>query len=225
MKNVNEATYTMFHLSKFIMKGRERLYKCFLEHIDITEQVTLLDIGATSDRKNADSNFFIKKFFTRCKNITALSNENAQWLEEEFPGLTFLLGDGRNLPFGDNSFDLVFSNAVIEHVGSLEQQERFLLESYRVAKKYVFLTTPNRWYPIEFHTIIPFIHYLPKAWHRKILSFIGYSFFSKEENLNLLDKRTLTMLLEKNGITSYSVGTIPFFCLPSNIYVCIKKEE
>ena len=74
--------------------------------------------------------------------MTALSNEDAGWLEKAYPGLEFVLGDGRSMPFEDNSFDLVFSNAVIEHVGSLQQQ-RFLLESVRVARKHIFLTTPR----------------------------------------------------------------------------------
>ena len=63
------------------------------------------------------------------------------------------------MPFADNSFDLVVSNAVIEHVGGL-QQRCFLQESVCVARKDVFFTTPNRWYPIELHTLLPFIHYL-----------------------------------------------------------------
>lgn len=156
--------------------------------------------------------------------MTALSNEDAQWLEKAYPGLEFVLGDGRNMPFEDNSFDLVFSNAVIEHVGSLQQQERFLLESVRVARKHIFLTTPNRWYPIELHTLLPFVHFLPKQVHRKILRLLGHDFLAGEENLNLMDIASIKRLLHKNGIYNYTIETISFFGLPSNICVYIRKN-
>lgn len=188
MKIVNRETYSAFHISKWVLEGRERLYGKFLKHVDLNDISTVLDIGATSDQKNEDSNFFLKKF-ADCKKVTALSNEDAQWLEKVYPGLEFVLGDGRNMPFEDNSFDLVFSNAVIEHVGSLQQQERFLLESVRVARKHIFLTTPNRWYPIELHTLLPFVHFLPKQVHRKILRLLGHDFLAGEENLNLENVR------------------------------------
>ena len=223
MKSVNTETYSAFHISKWIIQGRERLYKKFLQHVDMEYIDTVLDIGATSDQNNEDSNFFLKKF-TSHKNVTALSNEDARWLEKAYPGLEFVLGDGRNMPFADNSFDLVFSNAVIEHVGSLQQQERFLMENVRVARKHIFLTTPNRWYPVELHTLLPFVHYLPKPLHRKILRLLGHEFLAQETNLNLMDIGSLKTLLHKNGIHKYHTGTISFFGLPSNIYLHIIKD-
>lgn len=222
MKSINTETYSALHISKWVIEGRERLYRKFLQYVDMKEISTVLDIGATSDQKNEDSNFFLKKF-SACKKVTALSNEDARWLEEAYPGLAFVLGDGRNMPFEDNTFDLVFSNAVIEHVGSLQQQERFLLESVRVSRKHIFLTTPNRWYPVELHTLLPFIHYLPKPLHRKILRLFGHDFLALEENLNLMDVTSIKKVLHKNGIYDYKIGTISFFGLPSNIYVYINK--
>lgn len=222
MNSVNEATYSVLHISKWVVEGRQRLHKALLQYVDMEDISTVLDIGATSDQKNEDSNFFLKKF-AGCKKVTALSNEDAGWLEKVYPGLEFVLGDGRSMPFEDNAFDLVFSNAVIEHVGSLQQQERFLLESVRVARRHIFLTTPNRWYPVELHTLFPLVHYLPKQLHRKILCLLGHEFLSREENLNLMDISSIKRLLHKNGIHSYKIGTISFFGLPSNIYVYIKK--
>ena len=222
MKLINTETYSVFHVSKWIIEGRERLYKSLLRHVNMNDVYTVLDVGATSDQKNEDSNFFLKKFAEE-KKVTALSNEDARWLENAYPGLEFVLGDGRRMPFEDNSFDLVFSNAVIEHVGSLQQQERFLLESVRVARKHIFLTTPNRWYPVELHTLLPFVHYLPKQLHRRILRLFGHEFLSREENLKLMDIASIKRLLHKNGIHNYQIDTISFFGLPSNIYVYINK--
>ena len=70
------------------------------------------------------------------------------------------------------------SNATIEHVGSYQNQISLIKETFRVSKKYVFIQTPNRYYPIDFHTTLPFIHWLPKDIHRKILKFLGLNFYA-----------------------------------------------
>jgi len=66
--------------------------------------------------------------------------------------------DGRALPFRDASFDLALSNAVIEHVGDEADQRRFVAEHARVGR-YWAVTTPNRWYPIESHTMTVVRHW------------------------------------------------------------------
>ena len=71
--------------------------------------------------------------------------------------------DGRKPPFGDGTFELGFSNAVVEHVaGGREGQRRFVHELCRVARR-VFVTTPNRCFPLEVHSLVPFAHWLPPA--------------------------------------------------------------
>lgn len=65
--------------------------------------------------------------------------------------VTYQQANALQLPFEDHEFDLVVSNAVIEHVGAKPEQRRFIEEHMRVGKKWVF-TTPNRAFPIEAHT-------------------------------------------------------------------------
>lgn len=77
-------------------------------------------------------------------------------------------GDGRLLPFADQSFDVVFSNSVIEHVGDAASQQRFAREAARVGRAW-WVETPNRWFPIEQHLLTPFIHWLPRQWQRLIV--------------------------------------------------------
>jgi hypothetical protein len=75
-------------------------------------------------------------------------------------GVEWVAGDGCSLPFADGAFDIVFSNSVIEHVGSPERQARFAREVARVGRAY-WVQTPNRWFPVEPHLLTPFLHWLP----------------------------------------------------------------
>ena len=84
---------------------------------------------------------------------------------ETLPAGSWVAGDGRCLPFRDGAFDVVFSNSVIEHVGDTDSQARFAREAMRVGRRF-WVQTPNRWFPVEQHLLIPLIHWLPRRWQR-----------------------------------------------------------
>jgi len=81
----------------------------------------------------------------------------------------YALANGLELPFRDKSFDVVFSNSVIEHVGDPLRQEQFAREIARVGVRY-FVQTPNRWFPVEHHLLTPLIHFLPPRWQRRLVN-------------------------------------------------------
>ena len=110
-------------------------------------------------------------------------------------------------------------------MGSFAEQARFVKESYRVAKKKVFITTPNRFFPIDFHTRLPFIHWLPKTIHRKILNFLGENYLNKEKNLNLLDSRELSKICDSIGIKKYKIYRLNFLGMCSNLLLTIDKKN
>ena len=127
--------------------------------------MSLLDVGTTavSDKNH---NIILAKLKDN-PNITCLSDQNCSPLKEFYPHVkSFITGDGKNI-FDNNLFDIVHSSATIEHVGSLEDQLTFVSECFRVAKKSVFITTPNRNYLIDFHTKLLLIHLLPKKYIEK----------------------------------------------------------
>jgi len=92
------------------------------------------------------------------------------------PDLRQVIGDGCQLPFADDTFDLVFSNSVIEHV---PDHNAFAREAARVGRSY-YVQTPNYWFPIEPHFLAPLIHFLPAKWRTKIARhFTGWGIIAK----------------------------------------------
>jgi hypothetical protein len=55
-------------------------------------------------------------------------------------------------------------------------------EFTRVARRAVFLMTPNLWFPIEVHSVRPLVHWLPAPWFRVIPRGLGHDMLSREEN-------------------------------------------
>lgn len=202
---------------------RQKIFQTLKRQVDFDSLSTVLDVGATADSRRQESNYF-EMLYPYKNQITALSDQNAGWLEEAYPGLKFVLGDGRQLPFSDHSFDLVFSSAVIEHVGSYENQKKFVAECFRVARKHVFITTPNRWHFLEMHTAWPFLHWLPKMLHRRILKVWGLDFLANENNLNLLDTKTLKTMCGSLSIKYYDIFSVSFLGFPSNLLLYIHKQ-
>ena len=96
----------------------------------------------------------------------------------------------RALPFDDGAFDIVFSNAVVEHVGGRDNQRKLVSEALRVGRR-VFLTTPNRRFPLEVHTRLPFVHWLPDAIAHRVYDALGKG-FAKE--IDLLSARAFESL-------------------------------
>ena len=73
-----------------------------------------------------------------------------------------VIGDARNMhQFREGQFEVVYSNSVIEHVGSIADRQQMAREIQRVGKRY-FVQTPSRYFPIEPHFLFPFFQFLPR---------------------------------------------------------------
>lgn len=92
---------------------------------------------------------------------------NVQPIQVNHSNIKSFIGDARNMnQFKDNEFDIIFSNSVIEHVGTYEDQRQMANEIKRVGKRY-FLQTPNYYFIIEPHFVFPFFQFFPlwaKVW-------------------------------------------------------------
>jgi SAM-dependent methyltransferase len=136
-------------------RGR-RMQECVrLLRIDAGTRV--LDVGGTPD---------IWRLAPVMPRLIVLNHPRAE--REASAEVPVVFGDGRALPFADKSFDVVFSNSVIEHVGSAADQARFAAEIVRVGKKY-WVQTPNRYFFAEQHLWMPFAHWLPKRWQAALV--------------------------------------------------------
>jgi len=190
---------------------RKKIYLKFIELMKPTETTTVLDVGVTCDNIHSESNFF-ENFYTYKRQITCVGVEDGSYLEKKYPGLRFVpVYTGQPLPFGNKQFDIVFSNATVEHTGSTSDQTYFISELVRVAKSF-FIVTPNRWFPVEMHTTIPLIHYFPKSFYRFIYKHIDLNYWAHEKNLNLLDGKSFLRVFP-------SSAKIEFFGIYTSIFV------
>jgi hypothetical protein len=206
---------------------RRRIYERFVADTRVELVDTVLDVGVTSDRSYSNSNY-VESWYPEKRRITAGGIDDARFLVELYPGVSFIRANGLCLPFNDRSFDVVHSSAVLEHVGSVDNQIRFISECARVARKAAFLTTPNRWFAIEFHTVLPIVHWLPKRIFRRLMRRTGRHFFAEEANLNLmtaadLDKAARAALNSRQF--THKIGHVRLACLSSNLLLIVVRLQ
>ena len=108
-----------------------------------------------------------------------------------------------SLPFETNSFDIAASNAVLEHVGSFEKQVLFVGELCRVARR-VFITVPNKFFPVEHHTALLLAHYQPHTF-KMACRLTGQDDWANDENLILMTRKRLWRIAAPSG-RSATVG-------------------
>lgn len=164
--------------------ARRRVHDLFMKKMQPKHRDRILDIG-TSDDTGIESNM-LEQLYPCRENLTCASLTDGKLILAAYPSVHHVrIVAGEPLPFDDNEFDVVYSNAVLEHVGSRTQQGRFIAEMCRVAPRR-FLAVPNRGFPIETHTCLPLVHYLPKQLFRRLLRRTRYDFWAHEENLNYI---------------------------------------
>lgn len=203
------------------------MYKLYLKYFPADPDSDVVDIGVTPDTSYEESNFF-ERFYPYKDKLYATSIEDASFLEEQYPGMHFVKQtESFHFPFENDRFKVLFSNAVVEHVGSNTNQRDFIKECVRISNHGFYITTPDRFFPVEMHTCLPFLNWLPKRTFRKILRGTKYDWCSYENNLNLLTTGEVKKIMDDicreyiaNGKrVSYEIRHLFTFGFPSNIII------
>ncbi len=139
------------------------------------------------------------------------------WATPERDGIPYAVADGCELPLRGQSIDLAFSNSVVEHLGSFENQSRFAAEMLCVGKR-VYCQTPSRSFPIDPHLSAFFLHWLPQSFLRPI--FLRY-FTLNGWLLGCPYRYNVTCLSKKNfhQIFRSTIETERFLGLPKSFVV------
>ena len=176
------------------LRSRGRKLRLFLEELRPTADTTVLDVGADElgfgeGDGCATMNFF-EELYPWPERITALGLHDGAGFRATYPHIPYIQGDACALPFEDGAFDIVFSNAVIEHVGGRDRQRQLVSEAIRVGRR-VFITTPNRRFPVEVHTRLPLVHWLPDALSHRVYDLTGREIGAE---VDLLTRRSFAQL-------------------------------
>jgi hypothetical protein len=206
-------------LTRPILRREQRkMVQAFMRHFPPSPAMRVLDLGTNGSIEDREFYTF-QATYPYPANTVACGLESPETFSRVFPEIPYVRATrGQSLPFADNSFDIVHCAAVVEHVGSRAAQRAFIAEALRVARA-GFFTTPNRWFPVELHTVLPFIHYLPKSPRERVLRSLGFEFFADEENLNLLTRKELQALVP-SGRQAF-IDLHYFLGLPSNLLLVI----
>ncbi len=206
---------------RLLKAARMSMFDLFMRELSPNETTRVLDIGV-SDDENEGANF-LEKHYPWQHNITCAGLGQGDAVSRSYPKVTFRqIEAGERLPFEDQSFDIACSNAVIEHVGGSVQRTAFIAEHLRVAKA-VFITFPNRWFPVEHHTSMPLLHYSPSLF-RKLLKGTRYEYWVDPANMDFLDRRTIEREWPVHGKRPSLIATagLPLGPLSSNVAVIVR---
>ncbi len=177
---------------------RKKRFQEFLEVLEVRASDSILDVGGLAETWEGTA---------LEQNVTILNlrlSENRpkpfRWIEADACAMDMI---------DDQSFDIVFSNSVIEHVGDLTRQRELANEVRRVGKKY-WVQTPYKHFPLEIHFLFPFLQYLPhdlrievaKAWPFSYSKMLKLDPVYEAEHIWLLDRSRFRSLFPDAQILS-----------------------
>jgi hypothetical protein len=181
-------------------RSREKKRRLFFEYMRPNAGARILNVGATGSSTGLEIQF--EASYRWPERITG-GGPNLDELRDyrrSFPSVSAIAFDGCALPFRDRSFDIVYSNAVIEHLIP-EQQQKFAGEVQRVGKAW-FVTTPNRWFMVEPHYHLPLVQFLSQERQKAVASRLGKVPY---DQLELLGRRQLHELFPTSEIVGCRV--------------------
>lgn len=214
-----EATDRLSLANRMMIVARSRIYADFISLCQPRPEDKILDVGV-SDVINDGANL-IERHYPLSHNITAVGLGEGGSFREAFPQIVYRqIEAGAALPFDDQSFDIAVSNAVLEHVGSVDRQRQFIAEIRRVSRV-VLITVPNRMFPVEHHTALPILHWWDSTfrWGCRLTDQVDWS---RSESLILMTRRRLLELCPAEVHLAHGTTGIPLGPFSSNLYLLVR---
>jgi hypothetical protein len=203
---------------RLMVVARDRIYADFLRCCRPSATDTILDVGV-SDVVNDAANMLERKY-PHPERVTAAGLGTADDFRRAFPAVTYRqIAPNQPLPFADKTFAIATSNAVLEHVGSARNQAFFVAEFARVAEK-VFISVPHRYFPVEHHTAIPFLHFWDGSF-AAACRWLGKTEWADEASLILMSRLRLRAAVPAGMMVSMGYTGIPLGPFSSNLFLFI----
>lgn len=140
------------------------------------------------------------EFINVSPEVLMINVEDEHWERGRFKKVR---GDGRRLDQADLSFDVSYSNSVIEHVGTKDDQASFAKELRRVGRRY-YIQTPYKHFPLEVHLLAPFVQYLPPKLAKRLLRWITpHGWITRADQKWINDFVDQTRLLTKREMREF----------------------
>lgn len=171
-----------------LRKNRSKHVVSLVKHIVSSEEIKVFricDLGGTYRYWNV---FPFEEFPDTTFEISLVNIMKKSFKQEvQFKNVRFIsmIGDGCKMDSTETDhYHICHSNSVIEHVGNWGRIKAFVQESKRIGK-YFYVQTPNYWFPVEPHYMLPFVHFLPRPFHTSSLRlFKGLNFDRATENFD-----------------------------------------
>ena len=187
---------------KLVVHARNGIYDDFCAKARPTAHSTILDVGVSDVLTDAAN--VLERRYPHLDHVTAVGLGTATEFRQAYPQVEYRqIEPHAALPFHDRQFDIATSNAVLEHVGSHQAQSRFVAELARVSR-FVYLTVPNRFFPVEHHTAIPLLHWTDTTF-RLACRLLRKTLWTDPETLIFLTKSRLHAIASGLG-PAYRVG-------------------
>ena len=172
LKNANQTNE-----NSISSRQRKKRFEYFKEYCaKLKKPLKIIDIGG--------SDYYWKSLgFTGDDNykIDIINIEDQE--TDSFKNISFIKKDVRDLGFiKGKEYDLVFSNSMIEHLGNSEEQKKLADEIQRIGKNY-FIQTPNYYFPVEPHFLLPFFQFLSDDMKTKLISKFDLGWFEKQTDI------------------------------------------
>lgn len=201
----------------FSSKFRAKRMAQFEKEFNLCDDMDILDVGGSQ---------YNWQLIRTNPQLTIVNLSEPQNWDYSKKNMKFAVGDGTKLAFRDKEFSLVYSNSVIEHLFSFENQQRFADEVKRIGKTY-YVQTPAEEFFVEPHLITPFIHWFPEKIQRKLMrNFTVWGLITRPSQAyidNFLNERKLLTYKAFKSLFPDATIRKEKFLFFTKSYIAIKK--